>query len=109
MGAQGITLKYDRVHTVLGERKFVLVVSEGAFGRKQTSFYDLFRVENVKIAEHWDTVETIPPPRAVEERQRQVRFSPGRRQRQRTKERLDACRSPIRRWAKVAPGLHYRR
>jgi|SRR5580693_797606 hypothetical protein len=72
MGAQGITLKYDRVHTVLGERKFVLVVSEGAFGRKQTSFYDLFRVENVKIAEHWDTVETIPPPRAVEERQRQV-------------------------------------
>jgi predicted SnoaL-like aldol condensation-catalyzing enzyme len=40
---------------------FVLVVSDGAFGGKQTSFYDLFRVENRKIAEHWDAVETIPP------------------------------------------------
>ena len=37
------------------------MVSEGAFGGKQTSFYDLFRLENGKIAEHWDTVETIPP------------------------------------------------
>ncbi|MDX8500630.1 hypothetical protein RFM99_19675 [Mesorhizobium sp. VK4C] len=26
-----------------------------------TSFYDLFRVENGTIAEHWDTIETIPP------------------------------------------------
>jgi predicted SnoaL-like aldol condensation-catalyzing enzyme len=61
MGARGITMKYDRVHKVLGEGNFVLVVSEGAFGGKQTSFYDLFRVENGKIAEHWDTIETIPP------------------------------------------------
>jgi hypothetical protein len=37
------------------------LVSEGAFGGKQTSFCDLFRVENGKIAEHWDTIETIPP------------------------------------------------
>lgn len=38
----------------------MLVVSEGSFGGKPTSFYDLFRVENGKIAEHWDTIETIP-------------------------------------------------
>jgi len=25
-----------------------------------TTSYDLFRVENGKIAEHWDIVETIP-------------------------------------------------
>jgi predicted SnoaL-like aldol condensation-catalyzing enzyme len=61
MAARGITMKYDRVHKVLGEGNFVLVVSEGAFGGKQRSFYDLFRVENGKIAEHWDTIETIPP------------------------------------------------
>ena len=61
MAAQGITMKYERVHKVLGEGNFVLVVSEGAFGGKQTSFYDLFRVENGKIAEHWDAIETIPP------------------------------------------------
>ncbi|MFT2008711.1 nuclear transport factor 2 family protein [Pontibacter sp. 13R65] len=57
---QGITMKYDKVHQVLGEGNFVLVVSEGELGDMHTAFYDLFRVENGKIAEHWDTLETIP-------------------------------------------------
>jgi predicted SnoaL-like aldol condensation-catalyzing enzyme len=61
MAKAGITLKYDRVHKVLGEGNFVLTVSEGSLGGKHTSFYDLFRVYNGKIAEHWDTIETIPP------------------------------------------------
>lgn len=57
---QGITMKYDTVHKVLGEGNFVLVVSEGYLAGKHSSFYDLFRVENGKIAEHWDTIEEIP-------------------------------------------------
>ncbi|HSL46093.1 MAG TPA: nuclear transport factor 2 family protein [Anaerolineales bacterium] len=57
----GITMKYDKIHKVLGEGDFVLVVSEGTFSEQPTSFYDLFRVENGKIAEHWDTLEAIPP------------------------------------------------
>jgi predicted SnoaL-like aldol condensation-catalyzing enzyme len=61
MAKQGITLKYDRIHTVLGEGNFVLVVSEGHLGGRHSSFYDLFRVQNGRIAEHWDTVEPIPP------------------------------------------------
>lgn len=60
MAKAGVRMKYDRVHKVLGEGNFVLVVSEGTFAGKHTSFYDLFRVENGKIAEHWDTIETIP-------------------------------------------------
>jgi predicted SnoaL-like aldol condensation-catalyzing enzyme len=60
MAKQGVTMKYDKIHQVLGEGNFVLVLSEGIFGGKPTSFYDLFRVENGKIAEHWDTIETIP-------------------------------------------------
>ncbi|WP_426409975.1 nuclear transport factor 2 family protein [Bradyrhizobium ganzhouense] len=60
MAKAGITMKYDRVHKVLGEGNFVLTVSEGAFGGKHTSFYDLFRVSDGKIVEHWDTIETIP-------------------------------------------------
>jgi predicted SnoaL-like aldol condensation-catalyzing enzyme len=60
MARQGITMKYDKVHRVLGEGNFVLVLSEGKLGGKHTSFYDLFRVENGKIAEHWDTIEAIP-------------------------------------------------
>lgn len=58
---QGLTLKYDRIHRVLGEGNFVLVVSEGTFGGRATSFYDLFRVAGGKLAEHWDTIEEIPP------------------------------------------------
>src|SRR6266478_5614764 len=53
-------LKFDKIHRVLGEGNFVLTVSEGQFAGKPTSFYDLWRVENGKIAEHWDTVEAIP-------------------------------------------------
>lgn len=58
---RGITMEYDHVHRVLGEGDFVLVVSEGALGGDHMSFYDLFRVEQGKIAEHWDTMEAIPP------------------------------------------------
>jgi predicted SnoaL-like aldol condensation-catalyzing enzyme len=60
MAKQGITLKYDRIHKVLGEGNFVLVMSEGAFAGKHVAYYDLFRVENGKIAEHWDVIEEIP-------------------------------------------------
>ena len=61
LAKQGIQMKYDRIHKVLGEGNFVLVVSEGHFAERHTAYYDLFRVENGKIAEHWDTMETIPP------------------------------------------------
>jgi predicted SnoaL-like aldol condensation-catalyzing enzyme len=61
MAKAGVTMKYDRIHKVLGEGDFVLVVSEGHFAGKHSSFYDLFRVADGKIAEHWDTIEAIPP------------------------------------------------
>ncbi len=60
LAKQGIAMKYAKIHKVLGEGDLVLVVSEGEFGGKHTSFYDLFRVKDGKIAEHWDTIETIP-------------------------------------------------
>lgn len=60
MAKMGITMKYSQIHKILGEGNFVVVVSEGSFAGKPTSFYDLFRVQNGKIAEHWDTIETIP-------------------------------------------------
>jgi predicted SnoaL-like aldol condensation-catalyzing enzyme len=61
MAKAGVTMKYDRIHKVLGEGDFVLVVSEGQYAGEATSFYDLWRVENGRIAEHWDTIEAIPP------------------------------------------------
>lgn len=59
MAKQGITMVFKENHIILGEGNFVLSVSEGTFSGKPTSFYDLFRIENGKIAEHWDTIETI--------------------------------------------------
>lgn len=59
LAKQGIQMIYDNVHQVLAEGNFVLAVSEGTFGGAPTSYYDLWRVENGKIAEHWDVMETI--------------------------------------------------
>ena len=61
MAKQGISMVYTTTHKVLGEGNFVLAISEGTFADKATSFYDLFRVENGKIVEHWDVMETILP------------------------------------------------
>jgi predicted SnoaL-like aldol condensation-catalyzing enzyme len=61
LAKQGHAVKYDRVHKILGEGNFVLVIAEGSFGDQPTAYYDLFRIENGKIAEHWDTLEAIPP------------------------------------------------
>ena len=55
----GIQMIYDKVHQVLAQGDMVLAVSEGTFGGAPTAYYDLWRVENGKIAEHWDVMETI--------------------------------------------------
>ncbi len=50
---------YTKTYMVLADGNYGLAVSEGTFGGAPTSYYDLFRVENRKIAEHWDVMETI--------------------------------------------------
>lgn len=59
LAEQGIQMIYDKVHQVLAQGNFVLAISEGTFGGAPTSYYDLWRVENGKIIEHWDVMETI--------------------------------------------------
>ncbi len=59
LAAQNIHMIYIKVHQVLAQGNYVLAVSEGTFGGAPTSYYDLWRVENGKIAEHWDVMETI--------------------------------------------------
>lgn len=57
--AQGEALQYNQTHLVLGEGNFVLAASEGSLGSQQVTYYDLFRVENGSIAEHWDVIEPL--------------------------------------------------
>ena len=52
---------YHRVHRILAEGSFVLSVSEGTLAGVPTAFYDLFRLANGKLVEHWDTTESVAP------------------------------------------------
>ena len=45
---------YDKTYQVLADGNYGLAVSEGSFVGAHTCYYDLFRVENGKTAEHWD-------------------------------------------------------
>ncbi len=56
-----IAIKYAKIHRLLAEGNFVLCVSEGSLNGVHSSFYDLFRVADGKLVEHWDTTEAIPP------------------------------------------------
>ncbi|WP_368671742.1 nuclear transport factor 2 family protein [Lewinella sp. W8] len=58
---ESLLLQYDTVHMVLGEGNFVLTVSEGKFGQgDHVAYYDLFRIQDGKIVEHWDIIQPIP-------------------------------------------------
>ena len=58
---QGIQMVYDKTHFVLADGNYALGISEGSFGGKKTTYYDLFRIEDGKIAEHWDVMEELAP------------------------------------------------
>ena len=55
----GLCVEYQNVGLVLAQGNFALVGTEGRLRTRPTTFYDLFRIENGKIVEHWDTVETL--------------------------------------------------
>ncbi|GLY53137.1 nuclear transport factor 2 family protein [Lentzea sp. NBRC 102530] len=56
---QGKNLVYKTVHQVVAEGDLVLLQSEGEFG-EPVAYWDLFRVQDGKIVEHWDVIAPIP-------------------------------------------------
>jgi len=58
--SQNNMFQYTKIHKVLGEANFVLTVSEGRWNNTNNVFYDLFRIENDKVVEHWDVIQPIP-------------------------------------------------
>jgi predicted SnoaL-like aldol condensation-catalyzing enzyme len=56
---QGKNLVYKTVHKVVAEGDLVLLQSEGEFG-VPVAYWDLFRVADGKIVEHWDVIAPIP-------------------------------------------------
>jgi predicted SnoaL-like aldol condensation-catalyzing enzyme len=51
---------FKKQHKVLGQGNFVLSVAEGTHKGKPVAFYDLLRLENGRIVEHWDVIQEIP-------------------------------------------------
>jgi predicted SnoaL-like aldol condensation-catalyzing enzyme len=51
---------FKKQHKVLGQGNFVLSVAEGTHKGMPVAFYDLLRLENGKILEHWDVIQAIP-------------------------------------------------
>ena len=59
--AAGSPVTYDTIHKVLGEGNFVLTISEGRVAGQHSALFDLFRVDDGTIVEHWDVIEPIAP------------------------------------------------
>jgi len=51
---------YIKNYKVIAEGNFALTISEGTAKGVPSAFYDLFRFENGKVAEHWDVIQAIP-------------------------------------------------
>lgn len=54
-------IAYQRLHRILAEGNFALCMSEGRKGGVHAGIYDLFRLSDGKIVEHWNTVSPIAP------------------------------------------------
>ena len=66
MAANNNAYILHKTHRIIAEGNFVVFHSEGEWGGKPQSFFDLFRVEDGKIVEHWDVIQEIPSEMAHE-------------------------------------------
>jgi predicted SnoaL-like aldol condensation-catalyzing enzyme len=52
---------YDFIFKVIGQGDHVVSYSKATFKGTELAVFDIFRIENGKIVEHWDNMEPIPP------------------------------------------------
>jgi predicted SnoaL-like aldol condensation-catalyzing enzyme len=57
-------VEYVKLHRIIAEGNFVFAQSEGTVAGQPHAFLQLFRVQDGKIAEHWDVATPVPdqPP-----------------------------------------------
>lgn len=56
---EGLTPNHKKIEKIFGQGNFVLVIRSAELNGEDYSVYDLFRVKDNKIIEHWDVVEKI--------------------------------------------------
>lgn len=58
---RGEALFYREVHRIVGQGNFVVSFAHQVWNGIDYAAFDIFRLENGLIVEHWDNVETLPP------------------------------------------------
>ena len=54
--------KYHKVHKLIGQGNFVVAYSHLQRGDNHFAVFDIFRLKNGKLVEHWDVQEKILAP-----------------------------------------------
>ncbi|WP_151717139.1 nuclear transport factor 2 family protein [Acinetobacter sp. TUM15071] len=57
---QGEGLVYSKTHRTIADGQFVLTHSEGSIAGNRHAYFELWRLENGKIAELWDAIPAVP-------------------------------------------------
>jgi len=60
--AAGRAIVFREVFRIVGSGNFVVTYSRVTIGSAKFALFDIFRLENGVIVEHWDNMEPIPPP-----------------------------------------------
>ncbi|MEO0574678.1 MAG: nuclear transport factor 2 family protein [Pseudomonadota bacterium] len=61
LATQGLALQYDDIFKVVGQGNFAVCYSKMSLGSDQYAVFDIFRLEDGLIVEHWDNMEMILP------------------------------------------------
>lgn len=61
LAAKGLAMKYTDIFKIVGQGNFVVSYSKMLLGDDQYAVFDIFRLENELIVEHWDNMEKILP------------------------------------------------
>ncbi len=60
LSEQNLAFYYTQTPILIAEVNFVFAASEGVFGEVPTAYFDLFRLEDGRIVEHWDVISDMP-------------------------------------------------
>lgn len=65
LAAEGKSMVYKYIHKVLAQGNFVVAYSLVQIGDEDLAVFDLFRLEDDLIVEHWDAMEPLPRGEAL--------------------------------------------
>lgn len=62
LAEQGLSMRYWKVHKLIGQGNFVVSLSHMQMGDSHFCVFDIFRLQDGLIVEHWDVMEKILAP-----------------------------------------------